>query len=104
MSFHDEHANADSLLSRASSISRVTGANGKRQDVEELEMLLEAYFVLVDGIIQHVASVMLLTFSTNCTDHKSYCRVHQKSCFLSLYTSEGNTFCGRFICAGQGVC
>jgi hypothetical protein len=37
----------------------VTGANGKRQDVEELEMLLEAYFVLIDGIIHHVASVVL---------------------------------------------
>ena len=40
-------------------MSRATGANGKLRDVEELEMLLEAYFVLIDGIIHHVSSVML---------------------------------------------
>ncbi|KAG0618899.1 hypothetical protein M758_4G099900 [Ceratodon purpureus] len=56
VSFHGDQKG--SFQSRVgSTVSRATGASGKRPDVEELEMLLEAYFVLVDGIIHHVASV-----------------------------------------------
>nr|XP_024372445.1 magnesium transporter MRS2-F-like isoform X4 [Physcomitrium patens] len=51
--------NNTSLLSSTSSMSRTMGSaiHSKRQHVEELEMLLEAYFVLIDGIIRRVALV-----------------------------------------------
>ena len=78
VSFHGDQKG--SFQSRVgSTVSRATGASGKRPDVEELEMLLEAYFVLVDGIIHHVASVMLKFLNL------SHC---------SILTSEGKTLIG----------
>ncbi|KAH9297325.1 hypothetical protein KI387_029007, partial [Taxus chinensis] len=48
-------ANLQSQVSRCSSITSST-TNGKHQDVEELEMLLEAYFVQIDGTLNKLSA------------------------------------------------
>lgn len=53
---HVSISNLDRKVSRCSSATTTTG-NGRQQDVEELEMLLEAYFVQTDGILNKLSAL-----------------------------------------------
>ncbi|XP_057840296.2 magnesium transporter MRS2-3 isoform X3 [Cryptomeria japonica] len=55
----ESHANISNLESKVSRCSSATTntSNGRYQDVEELEMLLEAYFVQIDGILNKLSAL-----------------------------------------------
>lgn len=58
----EDHQHPSSLLRRDSRASTTYSATTKQLDVEELEMLLEAYFVQIDGTLNKLSTVC--TFMT----------------------------------------
>lgn len=60
---HDGHGGAEILSDRgqgSSSSTATSTVTTKSLDVEELEMLLEAYFVQIDGTLNKLSTVMFL--------------------------------------------
>ncbi|XP_034227512.1 magnesium transporter MRS2-3-like isoform X2 [Prunus dulcis] len=60
----DEIVQADMEIDRDAQIGTTTTNTSKQLDVQELEMLLEAYFVQIDGILNKLSTVHLRCFTS----------------------------------------